>query len=298
MENKKLPNFFVVGAMKAGTTSLYQMLDSHPNVYLSYPKEPEYFSEKYLEKDSESWYLSLFAESPPNSLRGDCSTGYSRRIAYPGVAERIFKSIPSAQIVYLLRHPVERCWSHYLHRMNERVMDGECILDFDNAVEIYPEILDTSCYFSQVDNFTQFFDRSQIHVIIFDDLRESAEATMTELYDFLNLPRVPVYSLTHANKSGDQTGRRNIKAFIKRVKSSTAGKLLKVVVPRTILNSAAKFISKNKLAIYAAKSSGKTADLPKKPSPELRAKLLLYFKKETLQLENWVGRSLPPSWYS
>lgn len=298
MKDKKFPNFFLVGAMKAGTTSLYQMLDRHPNVFLCYPKEPEFFSEKFLQKDAESWYLSLFSESPPDSLRGDCSTGYSRAIIYPEVAERIHKSNPSAKILYLLRHPVERCWSHYLHRMNERAMDGEKILDFDDAIEIYPEILDASCYSKQINNFSQFFNRSQIHIVIFDELQQNVESTMTELYDFLHLPSLPFNSLTHANRSGDQTGRRNIKALINSVKSSRLGNFLRIFVPKRILTRATKFVSKNRLAIYFAKRSRATADLPKKPDAALRDRLLLYFQKDTLELENWIGKSLPASWHS
>ncbi|MFV8782794.1 sulfotransferase family protein [Microbulbifer sp. SA54] len=296
MKTMHYPDFFLIGAMKAGTTSLYHMLEHHPKIFLSYPKEPEYFSEKFLQEGAESWYQSLFQNSDPDSLLGECSTGYSRSVCYPYVAERIQSVKPSARIIYLLRHPVERCWSHYLHRMNEHAMAGEPVLEFCDAIEAYPEILDASRYFKQISNFTTLFDRSQIHIILFDDLRNSAESTMNRLYDFLGLPHIGVASLIHANRAGDQTGRRHFKSVLNNFKKSIMGKVLKIIFPRQFLRWLSKQTSRNKYVIYIAKNIHKTVDLPKQPDSDTRQKLLAYFYDETVALEQWLGRELPPSW--
>ena len=142
----RLPNFFIVGAPKAGTTSLYHYLDQHPQVYMSPIKEPNYFSSEIREENFDaglrrrtardarslreflsgpmrqkrfggivaSWedYLRLFADANEESAVGEASVCY---LWSPTAPERIAERIPDARILVMLRDPADRAFSDYLH---------------------------------------------------------------------------------------------------------------------------------------------------------------------------------------
>ena len=116
-----LPNFIIVGAPKAGTTSLYHYLSEHPQVFMSDPKEVNFFSKEEIEaqglyyqdfkaKDLNS-YEKLFNEGIGKKAVGEGSVSY---LFYPDTPAKIKASIPEVKIIILLRNPVERGYSHYL----------------------------------------------------------------------------------------------------------------------------------------------------------------------------------------
>src|SRR5262245_44057756 len=117
---QKLPNFFIVGAPKAGTTSLYEYLRRHPQVYMSPVKEPNYFSYAdtvaqnlyHKEKGIEQWdeYVKLFEASNGAHAIGEASVSY---LFYPEVPRRLNEKFPDARIIIVLRNPVDRAYSHY-----------------------------------------------------------------------------------------------------------------------------------------------------------------------------------------
>src|SRR5262245_7209987 len=102
------PNFLVIGAMKCGTSSLYQYLRSHPQVFMpNDPDEVNFFSRRDLERWSE-WYRRLFAEAGSAVAIGERSTNYTKYPSIPDVPTRIARSIPDAKLIYLIRDPIER----------------------------------------------------------------------------------------------------------------------------------------------------------------------------------------------
>ena len=114
-----LPTFIVVGAMKAGTTALYRYLDAHPQVFMAEPKEIDFFVDGGTWSEGRAWYEDHFAAAGDALARGESSPNYSKVHIKPGVAERMAAMIPEARIVYLVRHPVERMRSMYLHQVAE-----------------------------------------------------------------------------------------------------------------------------------------------------------------------------------
>ncbi|WP_193162913.1 sulfotransferase family protein [Microbulbifer hainanensis] len=292
----KKPDFVLIGAMKAGTTSLYRMLDTHPDLFLTQPKEPEYFSQKFGDDGFYSWYSSLFLDAKPNQLCGECSTGYSRACVYKEVPERLHQENPDVRILYLLRHPAERCWSHYLHRMNERVAAGSKSLPFEEAIKEYPEILDASLFFKQIDRYTNFFPRSQIHVLLFEDLLQDVHIAMEKIFNFLGVSRMVDVKMEHANPAGDLTGRREMRSIWEKAKSTNAGKLAKNFIPKSLARLVYSNVIMSRPAIYLAKNMRGTADIPGKPDQKTRQFLLEYFQSANLELEKWLGRELPDSW--
>ena len=200
--NKAKPNFFIVGAAKSGTTSLYAYLNQHPEVYMSPIKEPNYFSTdidleairpqvkeriKLLDIDSfingpmdtkihrafitkEDQYLALFRNVKNEKAIGDASASY----LYSKVAaQNIYKFNSEAKIIIVLRHPVQRMYSHYLmdRRMAVTTLEFEKALleDRNNPSQswgsksLYYEL---SEYFEQVERYYDLFSSKQILILL------------------------------------------------------------------------------------------------------------------------------------
>lgn len=120
-----LPTFVVIGAMKAGTVSLRHYLDEHPDVFLGRGGmfgEPNYFVAEYNWSRGRAWYESLFADADADAGQagaiGECSPSYTMAPAFPGVPERMAAVIPDARLVYVVRDPVARMQSMYMHQVS------------------------------------------------------------------------------------------------------------------------------------------------------------------------------------
>src|SRR5580704_16187248 len=119
------PNLFIIGAMKSGTTTLHEYLDSHPQIAMSRVKEPGFFVEELTHRQGEDWYLSLFDQDSCFRYRGESSTHYTKLPVYQGVAERLFRFSPDARLIYIMRNPFERTMSHYWHNVRDTLYGRE-----------------------------------------------------------------------------------------------------------------------------------------------------------------------------
>jgi hypothetical protein len=178
-----LPNFLIIGAMKAGTSSLYQYLRAHPHVFLARPKELHYFVAQLNLPRGAKWYEDHFAGAGSARAVGEASVTYSMRSCFPGVPERVRAVMPEARLIYVLRHPVERMRSHYLHACAQRT-EGR---DADTALTRNLDYFHTSRYSYQLDAWLEHFPRVQLLVLTADDLRHDREATLARVCDFLDL---------------------------------------------------------------------------------------------------------------
>src|SRR3954454_1582153 len=121
-----LPNLIVIGAAKAGTTSLHHYLDLHPQIAMSRWKELDFFSKEF-DRDGLRWYESQFADAP---VRGESSPSYTRHPENPGAAARMASVVPDAKLIYIVRDPVDRYVSssrstrHALGKRS-RALDGD-----------------------------------------------------------------------------------------------------------------------------------------------------------------------------
>ena len=117
IEIPRRPNLFIIGAMKSGTTTLHEYLDSHPQIAMSRIKEPGFFVEELTLRQGEDWYLSLFEQDDRFRYRGESSTHYTKLPVFRGVAERLSRFNPEARLIYIMRNPIERLVSHYWHNI-------------------------------------------------------------------------------------------------------------------------------------------------------------------------------------
>jgi hypothetical protein len=178
-----LPTFLVIGAHKAGTTTLAQHLRRHPDVFLAAHKEVHYFSEHNWSRGRD-WYESLFAAAGSARAVGEASPGYTCYPLFDHVPERAAALVPQARLVYLVRHPIERLVSHYRH---DATYWGET-QPIDEAVLDYRRYLSRSMYALQIDRWRDAgYAADQMLVVTTDDLRDDTASTLATVFRFLGV---------------------------------------------------------------------------------------------------------------
>jgi hypothetical protein len=181
---RRLPTFLLIGAMKAGTTSLYHYLSAHPQVVTSRYKAPEFFVEESNWHRGIDWYRRQFPAVGPDILAiGEASNVYTKYPRYRGVPERIAAHLPDVRLIYAVREPVARIRSHY----QTRVAEGSETAPFAEAVFADPIYLDYSRYALQMEQYLEHFPREQLLVITSEDLRTSRNDTMRKVYEFIRV---------------------------------------------------------------------------------------------------------------
>src|SRR6516165_1122868 len=102
------PDFVVVGAMKSATTTLHEQLARQRGVFMSRPKEPNFFSDDLIYARGWDWYSSLFNAADDGVLRGESSTHYTKLPTFPRTVERMTHFLPRVKLIYVMRHPIDR----------------------------------------------------------------------------------------------------------------------------------------------------------------------------------------------
>ncbi len=187
-----LPTFFVIGAAKAGTTSLHHYLDQHPEVQMSVNKEPRFFAgpENGIpyppdRVDSLEDYERLFDAGV--EVRGEASTDYAVHPRRQGVPERIKRAVPDAKFVYLVRDPIARTISHYqmgVAVMGERRPLAHALGDLSDRRSPY---LCASFYASQLELYLSCFAPERLLVVDHADLLHRRRETLREIFAFLEV---------------------------------------------------------------------------------------------------------------
>lgn len=198
-----LPNLVVIGAMKCGTTSLHLLLDQHPDIAMSRRKEISFFSQGDDHRGV-PWYMSHFNRAA--AIRGESSPSYTKYPQRDGVPARMHALLPDAKLIYILRDPIERTVSHYLHdylRGREQRPLAEALRSFDDN-----PYLSASRYHMQLERYLQHYPRSQILILATEDLRDDAHLTLERVIEFLGVPPYRFDVLSEANVA-ERRGRNN-----------------------------------------------------------------------------------------
>lgn len=302
-----LPNFFIIGAQKAGTTSLYHYLAQHPEVYMSPVKEP-YFFDHEIGSDGElvfpesrdrnrqrthkypsiEEYRGLFSGVEAETAIGEASTPY---IYVPGTAERIKRYAPQAKVIAVLRNPAERAYSAFLHAIR---IGMEPLTDFAQALrEEEKRVIEDShptlhyrnrgFYFRQLERYYGVFGQKQVGVWLYEDLKDDPEGTLQDIFRFLGVDDafVPDTSSKH-NRAGVPRGgvaRATVKAM-----DIAASAFLE------------KFTSASRLYPFLSKMrqfiQGRIVVKPPPLDQRIRAELLEGYRDDVLNLQGLIGRDL------
>jgi len=292
---KSLPNALIIGAPRCGTTSLHAHLASHPDVYASPTKEPQYFSSEAQEiqlegpNDREALshpvtrledYERLFEEANGQSVLVEASTTY---IYFPGTARAIRQRIPDCKIVAILRDPVARAYSDYLRQRRNR---EEPLADFREALRQEPSRIASgwayrwhyrtrSLYYDRLKEYFETFPTNALKIFLYEELSDPARF-ITELSSFLGIePRIDI-GLERLNPGGElrsQTLHRTAFGI------NTAGKMFSRLAPRSTLRRGRQLVLRANLRVPEL-------------DPDLEMTLRSGFTRDIEQLQELIDRDL------
>jgi len=212
----RLPDFFLVGAMKSGTTSMHEILAEHPAVFMPAGEIGFFDHDDFFEhvdnfispqgrwqernfvptEEELRWYTGLFAQARHGQLVGVDSTTYLSARHAPA---RIAAARPDARIIVMLRDPVARAYSQYWHMLQV----GSMLYSFEESLRLMPErLLSRSFYVESLRRYLQDFPRSQLHVIVFESFIQAPAETAVRTLEFLGIDAAgfqPSRSALHRN---------------------------------------------------------------------------------------------------
>ncbi|MDH3706856.1 MAG: sulfotransferase [Acidimicrobiia bacterium] len=183
--DQRLPDIVVIGAMKAGTTSLYRWLEQHPRVEMPARKEPETLLRA---DDPAADYSRLLGAIDPDALTVDASARYGHPDEAPRVARTVAHLLPDARLVYLVRDPEQRLRSHYRHqhqRGRERRSLVEAVTEPGNPYVAH------SCYADVVEAYDAELGPGRLHVWSFERLVGDDGTEWSRLLAGLDLAPMP-----------------------------------------------------------------------------------------------------------
>jgi hypothetical protein len=221
-EKGTLPNFLVIGAMKAGTSSLYEQLRRHPQVFLPKLKEPHFFSVKERWHLGIDWYEHLFDQAGGAVALGEASVTYTLYPNFRDVPLRISEVLPDVRLIYLVRHPIDRMISHLWMDMREgglHIQKGGEVESVDQALLTKPRFVNVSRYGMQIEQYLERFPRDHLLVIKTEDLKYHRESTLDRVFRFIrvNPAQMPVYAVRSEWNRGDEPKKKPLERSLRRM---------------------------------------------------------------------------------
>lgn len=185
-----LPNAFLIGAAKCGTTTLFRTLREHPEIHGSQPKEPKFFGAQYYK--GWDWYLSLFEGGRHLPVRMEASVLYTGGDAlFHGSAQMIRHYIPDPKFIFIARDPIARIVSHWRHYKGIRADHAGAFNDFyDNEAE-RRRIFECSLYWEKLAPYRQLFGDDKILCLAFEDMLADPAAALMTIFNFLGIDSSP-----------------------------------------------------------------------------------------------------------
>lgn len=188
----RLPDFVIIGAMRSGTTSLSRYLGAHPEVFVPQVKECHYFDRGHLR--GTAWYAAFFEEAGEEQLAGEATPNYLYDPAVPG---RMWRELPDARLIAVLRNPVDRAYSHYWHRRarNDETLSFEAALDAeperlasdDPATRAHHSYVSRGLYVDQLERFLALYPRHSLMTLTFEHLRDDPVGSYGQVCAFLGI---------------------------------------------------------------------------------------------------------------
>jgi len=275
--------FFIVGAPKAGTTSLFHYLNTHPEIKMSSAKEPNYFSDKELfdqglyygtsRIDTLQKYNSLFSGRKKEKLMGESSVSY---LYYSEVPKRIKVYNTDSKIIVMLRNPVDRAFSHYLMDYRLGLTSESFESEFNKKIGLkFQQYFLLGNYSSQVKRYIDVFGRENIHFIWYSDFKKNTSLELEKVFDFLSLNTNYCLDFNKVHNS----------FFMP--KNNIVRKIYSIIWLRKVLVSLipSTFISLIKSILFNKGNKPKI-------SVEVRNSVSLYFEKDIEILENLLSVNL------
>ena len=175
------PDFIIIGAMKCATSSLHTQLAHQSGIFMTSPKEPNFFSDDPQYARGLSWYEALFKDAQFGELCGESSTHYTKLPDYPQCVERLSTYAPHVKLIYVMRHPIDRLVSHYIHQWSQNVFSCE----INQAVDQYEELVSYGCYARQLEPYIQAYGKENILPVFFEAVKARPQRELEKIARFI-----------------------------------------------------------------------------------------------------------------
>lgn len=302
LRSERKPNLFIIGAAKSGTTALYHYLAQHPQIYMSPRKEPHFLAIEDgvftsvggyknpmrtirthpLPVHREEEYTALFEEATTEKIVGEASPLY---LYSRGTPERIARRYPDARIIAILRNPVDRAYSQFMHHVRDTF---EWTRDFEKAFYGESERLKKGpfwhyrrmgYYHPQLKRYFDRLDRSRIKVFLFEDFISDIRGSMRDVFAFLDVDKDVPVDASEGRKNVTGVPRRNVLHQVLSLPwRYPVLRELVALVPKPIRRKFASMRQKN---------------LEKPPlSKETRLRTIETYREDILQLQDLIERDL------
>lgn len=285
----RLPDFLIIGAAKSATTTLYQYLTQHPQIYMSPEKEPNFFGADIRYQRGREAYGELFAAAAADQMCGEATTDYTKFPEYPNTAKRIHLTIPDVKLIYLLRNPIDRAYAYYVH-LHRRIPYARTT--FERHINFTNNCLDGSNYIMQIEQYLTYFSKEQFLFVFADDLIKDTEKCLTTVYGFLGvdtavnvLPSVGQAVIANSSQKITDVSTKNYIA--KQVKSFPLARQFLKLIPQSLRQKGYDNLTKLPLKMNAENPYERPPMLP-----ETRDLLRKYFAEPNQKLAEFLDRDL------
>lgn len=197
---ENLLDFLIIGAMKCGTSTLQAQLACQQGVFMTTPKEPNFFSDDDVFARGMGWYRGLFADAGPGDLKGEASTHYTKLPTHPRTLERLRPHLAAPRLVYMIRNPLQRAVSHYIHEWSEGRMGADPLAEFSN----HPEIVDYGRYGMQIAPWIEAYGRDAVLLTSLEQLKADPQGELSRVARHIGLSDPAIWQ--------DDLGAQNVSA--------------------------------------------------------------------------------------
>jgi len=270
-------NFIVIGPGKSGTSWVYELLLAHPDVCVSSAKETLFFEDGF--HSGVAWYHSFYKHWQGEPRVGEVSNTY----IFSALAARRMKAYnPALKLISTLRNPIERAFSHYLFLLR----NGEMVSSFEDATRQQPHLIERGLYFKHLSAYLEHFDRENLLCLLFDDLKEDAEAYAEQLFQFLDCGPLDDQDLftkkvLPASKARNKWVARSVKRSALAVREMGFPDLITKVKASPLTR-----------LLYKPFAPGERPDM----KPQTREHLKTYYQDDIEQLSTLLRRDLTEMW--
>lgn len=223
-----LPNFMIIGVAKCGTTTLCNILEKHPNIFISHPKEPNYFNKSIHYESTRSEYEEIFKNAEGFSLRGEGSVGYTNPNRIHFVPKRIYETIPDCKLIFMVRHPIKRLESEW--KMHLRL--GDRAQGFNDALQSDMMLFNHGMYWKTLSHYLKYFKKEQILTVFLEDLDQSYDEEIARILNHIGASTDIKLSVTQSNSAAGYRKDTGLSAFLKRI----LGESIKSKIPDSLKN--------------------------------------------------------------
>ncbi len=290
----RLPEFLIIGASKSGTTTLYDYLCKHPEIYMTTPKSLAFFSRDDNYVKGIEWYASHFEQATLQQICGEASPCQTHWPQYPQSSERIAKHLPNIKLLYIMRNPVDRAYSQYVQNIKSDQRNKRCLKieeTFEESVKYNKYIIETGNYLKQIELYLRFFPEESFLFLLMEDLIKDPKTTLDKIYEFIGVDRSvnvvedEIIASNQAKTHAEWFLRSRMTQPIKKIPGM---KTFADLFPQELRDLAYDKLISN----LPYRKQMEKEYLPQKMLPETRAKLVEYFQEPNQKLGEFLGRDL------